>query len=541
MDGADIDSERPRKRQRCDAPIRPQRARLVLDDTLRAEHTVLSPGLCSLLKSNGFQPSAGGLPHSQHVAIAPLSPLRDTLAECSWILSSAITPHQDEEDDIADSPPELRLPYAAPAAQAFLRTLAAQDLGRHSSHLPRSFDVLVAPATPLALDTVFVTVEKGLLNRVDEVQTRFGGGFQHAKFRKSSQSDGIPSNGGANPLSDEDRITSLVRQGLSSLSIVHTGDVFGLPLPAHPITHVRPAPAIVIESEPVSQGIVSPKTKIVVVYAGSSQEKALKKLSAPVPTIEESLEDTAEDTSNDQFFSAAEDKDITTASELETSELDDDSELDASQTEDSEDESDSMDDMISLTAPGLPPQQAGTLSAMTAATPRPGNYRATGTHTPGSVYSSFTATTARAGSRPGKVFRTEALLRKVPAGLLHPKPAPQDDEDSFVFVDTGTLAKLGCFSGDWARIEVARNVSSFGFGAASLAALNSLDDEDSHFRVVRIYGLSGLLQQKARYTVDKTGDRRSSFSLPSSIMPLSPAIYTSPILLANLSNARFVK
>lgn len=470
----------------------------------------------------------------QFVAITPTTPLHTTLEDSTWtfVRVSAVAE--------AEQSLQVRLSPSALASHAFLRTYAALDHGRHGSHLPKFFDVEIVPTTPITLDTVFVTIEKGLLERVDDIQNRFGGGFQHARNKKTGQHEQI-SNSLANASTPpEDRVTELVRDGLARLPLVRSGDVFALPLPSHPITHVRPPPAIVIESEPVVQGLISSNTKIIVVQAGSSQEKTLKKLAAPAAIIEESLEDTPEDdTATDQFYSAAEDRNATTASELDASD-EEHSQTEASDTGESDEESDSMDDMISLSAPGLPPQQAGTLSAMTAATPKPGQYgRMTGTHTPGSVYSSFTQTTARAGSRPGKVFRTEALLKKVPADMLHPKPSPQEDNDSFVFVDTTTLAKLGCFSGDWARIEIARNVSSYGFISSSLSALNG--EEETDFRTVRIFGLSGLLQQKARYTVDKTGDRRSSFTQSHSFMPLSPVIYVSPILLANLSNAQFVK
>lgn len=337
------------------------------------------------------------------------------------------------------------------------------------------------------------------------------------------------------------RMTSLVREALSQLPVIHAGDVFPLPLPAHPITHVRPPPAIVVECEPVAQGHLSARTKIVLIQTGSSQEKALKKLAPVQPIIEESLEDTAEDTSNDQFFSAAEDRQTDFGSDAGDS-SDEQTGSDDSTHDESDDDSDSMDDMISLSAPGLPPQQAGTLSAMTSATPRPGGKKAAGTQTPGSLYSSFTSATARSGNRPGKVFRTEALLRKVPIGLMYPKPDLEDDEDSFVFIDTSTLAKIGCFSGDWVRIEVARNVSSQGFPSSAFRSLSGLaDEEESDWRTVRVFGISGLSNQQPRYAVDKTGDRRSSFSQRDWLMPSSPPIYLSPILLANLSNAKFVK
>lgn len=336
-------------------------------------------------------------------------------------------------------------------------------------------------------------------------------------------------------------MSSLVRKALGALPIIHSGDVFSLPLPAHPITHVRPPPAIVIECEPVSQGQIAANTKIVLIQTGSSQEKALKKLAPVLPIMEESIEDTAEDTSNDQFFSAAEDRNTSQGSDEGTGSGDDSASDDSVHSESDED-SDSMDDMISLSAPGLPPQQAGTLSAMTAATPRPGGKRAAGTQTPGSLYSSFTSTTTRAGARPGKVFKTQALLRKVPAELLHPRPNIEDDEEAFVFIDTSTLAKIGCFSGDWVRIEIAKNVSTNGFAALGLRSLGGLaDDEDSDWRTVKVFGLSGLSNQAPRYAVDKTGERRSSFSQRDLIVPTSPAVFLSPILLANLSNAQFVK
>ena len=472
------------------------------------------------------------------MAIAPINPLHTELLDLKWTFATVA---ETETGHPHDQPSQVKLSSHSNIARAFLRTFAAQDHGRHGSHLPRSFEVQVVPVTAIDLDTIIVTVEKGLIEKVDEIQTRFGGGFQPARNRRSNNQENVLPQAGRNSIATaEERITELIRSGLSKLDLVHVGDIFPLPLPAHPITHVRPAPAIITESEPVSQGRVSIATKIIVVHAGGQQEKALRKLATPTAIIEESLEDTPEDeTATDQFFSAAEDRNITTASELDGTE-DDDSQTEASEAEDSEEESDSMDDMISLSAPGLPPQQAGTLSAMTAATPRPGQFsRMTGTHTPGSVYSSFTQTTARAGTRPGKVFRTEALLKKVPAESLHPKPAAQEDDESFVFVDTSILAKLGCFSGDWARIEVAKNVSSFALNSSSLMIANN--DEDFDFRTVRLFGLPGLVQQKTRYTVDKTGDRRSSFTQSHSMMPLSPTVYLSPILLANLSNANFVK
>lgn len=448
-----------------------------------------------------------------------------------------------QEDSIGLAPTEsdhqytVRLSSKSAACASFLRALTALDHHRHGGRVPKTIDIHTVSASPLSLDTVYVEIEKGLLEKVDEIQTKFGGGFQqHGKAWKTPNKFHVDEH----KLKPDERLKTLIRGALSHLSIIHSGDVFPLPLPPHPITHARPSPATAIECEPVLQGYVSSKTKIILIQSGASHAKAVQKLESSQPIIEESLEDTAEDTSNDQFYSAAEDRSANTASEADgDADFDEESEPQESEHDESDEDSDSMEDMISLTAPGLPPQQAGTLSAMTSATPRPGDRK--GIQTPGSVYSSFSAATARAGNRPGKVFRTEPLLRQIPKEMLHPKPVADDDQDSFVFVDTSTLAKIDCFSGDWVRIEVSKNVTLGSLPVASFGALRGLGEDESDWRAVRIFGLSGVSDQKARYAVDKTGDRRSSFTPRDSGLSLTPRIFLSPVLLANLGNAPFLK
>ncbi|EXJ78213.1 hypothetical protein A1O3_09374 [Capronia epimyces CBS 606.96] len=541
MDSFGHELEHPKKRRRREIFQRPLSARLVFDDTVKGDAALVSESLWTKLACK--TDDASSLSSTPSVALAPWSPLHTDVQDSTWTILPA-RPCDPQLELATEAPGEsnvVKLSPSSPACQSILKTYAALDRDRHPGHVPKSIEILAIATKPLLLETVYVSVEKGLLDKVDDIQSKFGGGFQYARNTKGGKKPGATNGVIQNVPAQSSRMTSLVREALSHLPIIHTGDVFPLPLPAHPITHVRPPPAIIVECEPVAQGQLSAKTKIVLIQTGSSQEKALKRLAPVQPIIEESLEDTAEDTSNDQFFSAAEDRQTETGSDGDDL-SDEETESDGSAHEESDDDSDSMDDMISLSAPGLPPQQAGTLSAMTAATPRPGGKRATGTHTPGSLYSSFTSTTARAGARLGKVFKTEALLRKVPIELMHPKPTLEDDEESFVFIDTSTLAKIGCFSGDWVRIEVARNVSSQGLPASAIRALGGFaDEEESDWRTVRVFGLSGLSNQQPRYAVDKTGDRRSSFSQRDLLMPLSPAIYLSPILLANLSNAQYVK
>lgn len=554
-----MDWEHPKKRRRRIEPRKPLSARLVFDESLSGDAATLSPDLWTEL-GFGLSPALGeqnaefsGIfsvddwaadgtsldALSIHVALTPVTPFGCSVDETPW----TIVPVGKNVSMVGGEKEPLRstvfLSPESHSSQSFLRIFEVVDRGRHSHHVPKQIDIRMTEVEPIGLETVYVTVERGLLQKVDEIQSRFGGGFHSTRPTKQEYRPAWQNfRHDQNPVDEKTRLTTLVRDGLSRLAVVHSGDVFQLPLPAHPITHVRPPPAIAMHCEPVLQGKISPSTKIVLVQAGSSQEKAIKQLQPPQPIIEESIEDTT-DTSTDQFFSAAEDRQNETASEVDgvTSE-------DASNSEESADESDdasddSMDDIITLSAPTLPPAQSGTLSAMTSATPRPGDRRGSGLHTPGSVYSNFTSATARAGSRPGKVFRTESLIRKTPREALHPRPSVEDDEEAFVFVDTSTLAKIGCFSGDWVRIEAAKNISAQGFPTLNLSGPDFNQDEDE-WRSVRIYGLSGIPNQRPRYAVDKSGGRRSSFSGMQGLS-LTPTIYLSPVLLANMKHVTFVK
>ena len=61
-------------------------------------------------------------------------------------------------------------------------------------------------------------------------------------------------------------------------------------------------------------------------------------------------------------------------------------------------------------------------------------------------------------------------MRAMPADLLHPKPAPEDDDEARVYVHVSSLPKIGCFSGDWVRLEAASEPPANGFGAFGLGS-----------------------------------------------------------------------
>lgn len=397
---------------------------------------------------------------------------------------------------------------------------------------------------PIGLETVYVNLDTEALRKLDEVHAKFGGGFGGARpngAAKGPKDRFLKANGlgGKNVhaidyAAQEEAWRNAVRDALRAPAVVHSGDLLPLSLPAHPITHVPPPPAKITACEPVSQGLLLPSTRIVVLQSHRPTKPA--PVLPPVKREPNGFgDDESEDTSNEQFYSAAEDRTPSQNNSPPGEESADnlDSELSG---DDVGDLSDDSEDIISLNAPMLPPQSSGVLSAFTSATPRPGNFHTNGIATPGSVFSSFTATTARGLSSKSKVFKAHGLLQTIPDELVHPKPSTEDDEEARVFVDTSTLVKVGCFSGDWVKIEVAPEPSQhplFGLGA-----FGADHADNSEWRPARIYGLPEAMTKKiARYALNKTDgfDRRSSFS---GFPPANTSLqaYLSPLLLANMGS-----
>lgn len=445
----------------------------------------------------------------------------------------------------------IQFPANSIALQAFHQALEMLDPGRRAMPGQKPIEIRVLDVVPLQLDSVYVTVEKHLLRDLDEVQKKFGGGF-----------NAYGSNGSANAANKlkgkdaraaykvdaEERLRNAVREALAESPIIHTGDILPLPLPAHPITHVPPPPARVSFCQPVSQGLLMPTTKIVIVQARSAQARTVLKSmhsSATLRGAKSGLAEEEEDTSNEQFYSAAEDRGLESTTEAETTSAPEESEIDdvSSAKSGSDLSDDSLDDIISMSAPGLPPQASGTLSGMTSATPRPGlGRRIDGISTPGSIFSSFTSTTQRPGGRSmGKVFKAEGMVKRIPVEALHPKPRGDDDEDAMVFVDIHTLVKIGVFSGDWVKIEPAKEPQANPFAMLNFGFRGADADHDPNdWRAVKVYGLPGLTPNKPRYSMNRSNDRRSSVSQLGH-SPLAPMVLIPPILHANLGAAKFLR
>ncbi|CAI4213699.1 unnamed protein product [Parascedosporium putredinis] len=141
--------------------------------------------------------------------------------------------------------------------------------------------------------------------------------------------------------------------------------------------------------------------------------------------------------------------------------------------------------------------------------------RTNGISTPGSVFSNFTATTARPDRQRGRLFKTHGLMAPISDDLLHPKPAPEDDEEARVYVDISSLQ-------DWLLLRRL---------GVQLASRQGIQPPESHSRrpMTRIP------------SSQRPGDRRPSFFDSQIQKPTSPSAYVSPILQANLDGASFVR
>ncbi|PVI08218.1 peroxisomal biogenesis factor 6 [Periconia macrospinosa] len=538
----------PRKRRRRRRLDRPAiSARLLLDDRLKGEEGILSEDLFADLFPWAGKSDVDSVTSKEkpiyYVAITPWLPSSLAASQnASWTIlpvrlagpdsSSTIRPHS-----------SLQIPASSLALQSFSQTLHALAPNK-TQRRDTPIEIRIYDVIPLGLETVYVNLDTEALRKLDEVHAKFGGGFGTARpsgGAKGPKDRFLKANGygGKSTTSfdysaQEQVWKNAVRDALGSPAVVHTGDLLPLSLPSHPITHVPPPPAKIVACEPLSQGILTPNTRIVILQSHRpSKSVQILPPAKPTPIPNGFGDDESEDTSNEQFFSAAEDRNPSQDNSPPDEESTDQFDSELSDVGDLSDE----EDIISLNAPLLPPQSSGVLSAFSSATPRPGNFHTNGIATPGSVFSSFTATTARGpSSAKSKVFKAHGLLQTIPDELVHPKPGSEDDEEARVFVDTNTLVKVGCFSGDWVKIEVTPEPSNhplFGLGK-----LGAEGEGDAEWRPVRIYGIPESMSKKiARYAVNKSDDweRSSSFSgfQPSNT---SPQAYLSPILLANMGS-----
>ncbi|PKS07899.1 hypothetical protein jhhlp_006507 [Lomentospora prolificans] len=519
--------KRARRRKEDKTPVA---TRLVLPDQVKGDVGYISDDLFRELfphcQADPADNEDDAEPTVFHIAITPWTP-NSSAADTPW----SIVPVARSTDLSAST---IQFSPSSSALQTFAKTLQKVAPSKLSSHIRSGIDILALDVVALELDTVYVKLESELTKRLENGEGTFYRDRSAAKGKAVASSDQAP-------------LETALRIALSGLQVIHTGDLFSLPLPPHPVTHIPPNPGEILLCEPVSQGILSPNTKIILSRGRIHAPKHSRPTMPSSRTLGDLREDDEEDTGN-EFYSAAEERyktDTQTDGFVSVTEAESD---DTGLSHDEEDElsDDSMDDMISLQAPTLPATYASGLSTMQPGTPTTigRGRRANGISTPGSVFSNFTATTARPDRHRGRLFKAHGLMAPIPDDLLHPKPASEDDEEARVYVDVTSLSKIGCFSGDWVRIEASEEPPVNGFGAFGLGSFNHNETEQSNWRPVRVYSLPESHARRPMTRIpssQRPGDRRPSFFESQIQKPTSPSAYVSPILQANLDGASYVR
>ncbi|ORY66283.1 P-loop containing nucleoside triphosphate hydrolase protein [Pseudomassariella vexata] len=512
-----------RRRRRQDKPS--ITARLVLDDHVRGDTGILSDDLFAdlfphLSNERSADEESKQSPELYHVAIAPWAP-NSAPTRTSWTVVPISKSSALAHSTIQFSPSSLAL-------QSFATTLQQIAPSKLSNHSRSGIEVYILDVAALELDTVFVSLEGDLAKRLENGEGTF--------FRDHPSAKG---KGVAAPDSSASRLADALRVALGSLKVVHDGDLFPLPLPPHQITHVPPTPGKVLLCEPVAQGILGPSTKIVL-SRGNSASKHDRKAVPSSQALNGATQDDADDTGNDQFFSAAEERNKTDAAT--------ETETDLSEPENEDDLSDdSLDDIISLQAPTLPTTAASGVSTMQPGTPRTiGRGRKTnGMTTPGSVFSAFTAATARPDRPKGRLFKAHGLMNSIPADLLHPKPTAEDDEEARIYVDIASLAGIGCFSGDWVRVEASEEPPSNGSGLFGLGSFGHSDAMEPVWRPAKVFGLPEGYSHRPVTRIPSgrhdMGNPRPSFFESQMQKFSTPGTYLSPLLLTNMDNPPYLR
>lgn len=530
-----------RRRRRVDRS--PISAKLILDEHGKGDIGLVSAELFSELYGRSVIESEPEHTDCQikYAAITHWTPDAPHLVEdTSWMVIPVKSEGTRNGPTNVPSHSRIRFPPSSLSFQRFVKSFPDSN-GFTTAKL--GFEILVLDVQPVTLDCIFVKVDRNALQKHEEVQRRFGGGFQAngSVGNGKRKANGELSNGTDGQKEEslgqdqEDRLRAAIRRSIASMRIIRKGDLLPLPLPTHPITHVAFPPIKITMCEPVNQGFVSGRTRILIDVISDG---GIMKYRTALPKgkyLPQMTAEEAEDTSTEQFFSSVENgnSSIDTNIQGQSSNIAPGSGSDCSDTEGSSPSDDSSDNMITLSSPNLPLLVAGAITSATSATPRTIIGRNSGVNTPGSVYSNFTSTTLRQGRKASaKLFQAKALLVPVSDSVLFPRPNSDEDEEARVFVDVTMLSRLGCFAGDWIKVQKSKRDSNGYWGAKSFE-----DDSvcSNDFRAVKVYSLANLTpKNKLGRPQRKATMRRSSVTL-STQRPV-PEAYFSPVLLANLGN-----
>ena len=474
---------------------------------LAPDHEAPKAGYAYLQSSiNPIVSVAGGKKEHaiSYVAVAPrigtLCPTEST----PWYLLAVQTGSKDDKDNEPDEP-LVRIHPSSNIIRAVQRSLHEVIESKAPRSVRHKIPIHIRNVQPLALTRVVIEVDVDALRKHDEVQAKFAGGFlkpeaNGVQLRRKDKGKGFaqdeyPATATfGKGLGQDSRIANAIKDALASSCLIHKGDLIALPLPTHPITHAAFPPARVVDCQPVHQGLIRPRTSVVV-RSASKNHLGTTSANGLSPELNRSV------CSSDE----------------------------------------SSDGPISIEPPQLP--YTSILSPGGFNTPRPFECQFNAPITPGSVLSTYSATTTGEGPiRKGRTLNALGLLSRIPDNSLTPTPAPDEDDEARVFVDMGVLVKLRCFSGDWISVEPAVEIP--GGQETSIAVEGPAKDGlgKGKCRPVKIYGLSSLAldgQTKTKPKFTQTNKITENVSYMGRNVGLET--WMSPILLANLGNPKVVR
>ncbi|KAL8741460.1 MAG: hypothetical protein Q9184_008382, partial [Pyrenodesmia sp. 2 TL-2023] len=182
-----MDHPKKRRRRRRNEK-HPVSATIVPDADLRDEEGLLSADLYEQLLpwAETEDPSIDDL---FYIAVSPWVPQAlEIYHDLSWtILPVRLQDRPSPESGEADIVSTVRYPASSSALQALFEDTRTIPVKKNNSRTNGGIRILVLDIQPVRLSTVYVTVDGNALQRHEQIQKDFGGGF--GIFRKGSQSD----------------------------------------------------------------------------------------------------------------------------------------------------------------------------------------------------------------------------------------------------------------------------------------------------------------------------------------------------------------
>ncbi|KAL8993570.1 MAG: hypothetical protein Q9169_006252, partial [Polycauliona sp. 2 TL-2023] len=165
-----------RRRRRRKNDRSPLEASLILDPDLRGDEGLLSTSLYEHLfpwsNPEDCQPNGSKI---QYVAVSPWTPhSAGSYEDQKWtILPVKITPPNEGFDEA----PTLRYPASCLAAQALLQASAYTASAKDRPNQTSRTRILILDIAPISLSSIYVNVDGSALDRHEQIQREFGGGF----------------------------------------------------------------------------------------------------------------------------------------------------------------------------------------------------------------------------------------------------------------------------------------------------------------------------------------------------------------------------